>query len=154
LSLVDPDNRRPVDFEVRQQHLANLENVAPEELLAHWQDGRIKLWTIHRLLSFRSEHAALFARGSYGGLASQGTFAENVIAFDRQWDGMALTVIVPRHTVPLGFPPLGSVWQETQLHRRHTSSCRDIFTGQTFEGGTLPLADALAFLPFAVLVAE
>src|SRR4029077_12077275 len=53
-SLVDPDNRRPVDYGLRQQRLDALE-ATPEEMLEHWRDGRIKLWVIHTLLKLRRE---------------------------------------------------------------------------------------------------
>ena len=62
-SLVDPDNRRPVDYEQRRKMLDALASATPEELLGNWRDGRIKLFLTHRLLTFRREHPELFQRG-------------------------------------------------------------------------------------------
>src|SRR5205823_8310335 len=64
-SLVDPDNRRPVDYGQRRELLASLETATPEELLEDWPDGRIKLLLIQRLLRFRRVHEQLVKRGSY-----------------------------------------------------------------------------------------
>jgi (1->4)-alpha-D-glucan 1-alpha-D-glucosylmutase len=150
-SLVDPDNRRPVDFARRQQGLASLDAAAPGELLAHWCDGRIKMFTIHCLLEFRRRHPALFARGTYTGLAAQGTFAEKVIAFERRHEGEALVVIVPRQATGLGFPPIGAAWQDTALTLPMAGPWEDLCTGREHAEALLPLAAAFAELPFAVL---
>ena len=64
-SLVDPDNRRPVDYAQRREMLDSLDKATPENLLGRWQDGRIKLFLTQRLLVFRRENPALFAHGSY-----------------------------------------------------------------------------------------
>ena len=151
-SLVDPDNRRPVDFDLRQQRLADLENIAPRELLEHWQDGRIKLYAIHRLLTLRRELPALFASGSYTGISALGVYADKVIAFERRDENETVIVIVPRHAVALGFPPLGAVWEDTCLEIPDAiAASRDIFTGREFAGPHLALSETLSDLPFAVL---
>src|ERR1700712_4899087 len=64
-SLVDPDNRRPVDYELRRQMLAGLEQSTPEELLQNWADGRIKLKITQSLLQYRQQTPRLFSEGSY-----------------------------------------------------------------------------------------
>src|SRR5205085_12195045 len=64
-SLVDPDNRRPVDYARRQKMLAGVRNTSPEELLRCWPDGRIKLRVIQRLLQLRGQNAELFRDGNY-----------------------------------------------------------------------------------------
>jgi len=64
-SLVDPDNRRPVDYQQRREMLAALPAAAPDELMRHWPDGRIKMFLTQRVLQFRREHADLFKRGEY-----------------------------------------------------------------------------------------
>jgi (1->4)-alpha-D-glucan 1-alpha-D-glucosylmutase len=155
-SLVDPDNRRPVDFAMRQQRLDAIENAKPAELLEHWRDGRIKLWVIHRLLSLRRQHQALFAKGSYAGISVQGMFAEKLVAFERRSGNSAMLVVVPRHTAALGFPPLGAVWKDTQLPSAPATSTvwRDVFTGRQHEGAPLQAGDLLATLPFTVLLSE
>src|SRR6202043_2770810 len=64
-SLVDPDNRRLVDYPHRRELLNSLANASPGELLSRWPDGRIKMFLIQRLLRFRSENATLFEKGEY-----------------------------------------------------------------------------------------
>ncbi len=94
LSLVDPDNRRPVDYAAREQALQTPRS--PAELLANWQDGHIKQQLIARTLHRRAEHVALFARGAYEPLPVQGEQADHVLAFARiDADELAI-VIVPR----------------------------------------------------------
>ena len=154
-SLVDPDNRRPVDFALRQQRLADLEHAPPRELPDHWRDGRIKIFAIHRLLTLRREMPALFASGSYTGVPTQGTFADKVVAFERREGSESLIVIVPRHTTALGFPPVGEVWEDTHLPCPGDDAVfHDIFTGREHAGPNLALSDILADLPFAALLGQ
>lgn len=154
-SLVDPDNRRPVDFALRQQRLADLEHAAPRVLLEHWRDGRIKLFAIHRLLTLRRELPALFASGSYAGIPGQGAFADKVIAFERRDGSESMLIIVPRHVTTLGFPPQGEVWEDTRvLAPGDGAILRDIFTGREHAGPTLALSEILSDLPFAALLLQ
>ena len=92
-SLVDPDNRRPVDYPARAQALQA--QSAPAELLANWRDGRIKQALIAEVLNLRAEHAELFRRGSYQALEVLGSQAHNVLAFAREHEGKQAVVIVP-----------------------------------------------------------
>jgi (1->4)-alpha-D-glucan 1-alpha-D-glucosylmutase len=97
-SLVDPDNRRPVDF---LQRAASLDRAAtPVDALAHWRDGTVKQAIIARLLWARREHPDLFARGGYRPLEIEGPAAGHVLAFLREYRGQRLVVIVARHTAP------------------------------------------------------
>ncbi len=99
LSLVDPDNRRPVDFAARAGELTK----KPEEwqaLAAHWRDGRIKVALMRSLLRLRREHSELFRRGSYDPLAVSGPQADHVIAFARTWKRQQIIVAVARHFAP------------------------------------------------------
>lgn len=92
-SLVDPDNRRPVDYAARAQAL---DGHAPlPELLANWRDGRIKQALIAEVLNLRAEHAELFRRGTYQALEVLGEQAHNVLAFAREHEGRYAIVIVP-----------------------------------------------------------
>lgn len=92
-SLVDPDNRRPVDYAAREQSLQ--EQLPPVELLTHWRDGRIKQALIAQVLNLRAEHAELFRHGSYQALEVLGDQAHNVLAFAREHEGKHAIVIVP-----------------------------------------------------------
>jgi (1->4)-alpha-D-glucan 1-alpha-D-glucosylmutase len=92
-SLVDPDNRRPVDYASRQQALQQAVNL-PDQL-ANWRDGRIKQTLIARTLNLRTEHAELFRRGTYQALEVVGSQAHRVLGFVREWEGKRAIVIVP-----------------------------------------------------------
>lgn len=92
-SLVDPDNRRPVDYAAREQSLQA--SVPPAELLKNWRDGRIKQALISTVLNLRKEHSELFRRGDYQPLEVLGSQAHNVLAFAREHDGVRVIVVVP-----------------------------------------------------------
>lgn len=94
LSLVDPDNRRPVDYAARV-HALN-QSPSADELLESWQDGRIKQALISKVLGLRAEHSLLFSRGRYLPLQVVGLYAEQVVAFARVIDGQSAFVIAPR----------------------------------------------------------
>lgn len=93
-SLVDPDNRRAVDYASRRRTLDDAS--APGELLAHWRDGRIKQALIARVLDCRQAHAELFRRGAYLPLNVQGRHADQVIAFARLGEEQRAIVVAPR----------------------------------------------------------
>ncbi len=99
-SLVDPDNRRPVDFSARANELAK-EPENWQSLSENWRDGRIKFALTRSLLRLRREHNELFRRGSYEPLAVSGPQAEHVIAFSRTWKRQQLIVAIGRHFAPL-----------------------------------------------------
>lgn len=96
LSLVDPDNRRPVDWARLDRRLDAIVGADPAELAAAWPDGRIKHWLAARLLRLRRDDPELFARGDYAPVAAQGPAAEHVMAWRRSLDGRHLVVAVPR----------------------------------------------------------
>jgi (1->4)-alpha-D-glucan 1-alpha-D-glucosylmutase len=100
LNLVDPDNRRAVDFGERQRLLAS--GAADwSDLAANWRDGRIKLALMQRLLQLRHEFAELFQRGNYEALPVIGRHANNVIAFSRTVKRQQLVIAIGRHFAPL-----------------------------------------------------
>lgn len=153
-SLVDPDNRRAVDYAARRAALASLDQAEPAALLQNWRDGRIKLFITHKLLNFRRANAALFKTGEYAPLAASGASADSCVAYARHTDDAALLVILPRLTARLGFPPVGEAWRDTMLEwpaEMHGRQMRDLFTGAEFTAGATPLAlaDALRVLPVA-----
>lgn len=92
LSLVDPDNRRAVDFSARQRALA----AEPQALLERWRDGHLKQALIAQVLNLRKAHPLLFARGRYEPLEVLGRHAQRVVAFSREYQGQWLLVVVPR----------------------------------------------------------
>ncbi len=120
LSLADPDNRRPVDFDARIGMLASLgSGPDPNELLQHWSDGRLKLYLTQKLLNIRREHDALFREGEYVPLRTGGVRATHVIAFARRLREQCCVVAVPRLYAALtraGAFPIGKrVWRDTWI---------------------------------------
>jgi len=98
-SLVDPDNRRPVDYVSRQQAMQVPLNLP--DLLTNWRDGHIKQTLIKQVLNLRAEHAELFRRGTYQALEVVGSQAHRVLAFAREHQGKRAIVIVPIRCAPL-----------------------------------------------------
>ena len=155
-SLVDPDNRRPVDYKVRAEMLSCLSSKTPAELLQDWADGRIKLFLNQRALHFRKAHVDLFRNGNYLPLRASGTFAENCIAFARQLDRQMVVVIVPRLSSRIGFPPIGECWKDTAIELPEgfpLERWRDAITGREvwIKNRQIPMADVMSILPFALL---
>jgi len=170
LSLVDPDNRRPVDWGLRARLLdevrAAMAGAQDRAALAHElvkskEDGRVKLFLIHEGLAFRRARRALFETGDYRPLEARGVWAEHVCAFARVGAGAAVTV-VPRLLARRGADglPLGAeYWADTwvALPRELGGRFTNVLTGETVEStpagesAALPLAGALAAFPAALL---
>ena len=100
LSLVDPDNRRPVDFAAREDYLAS-PSADWAAIASQWRDGRIKLALTHALLHLRAAHAGLFENGTYEPLNVSGPDAEHVIAFRWKRNRQELIAAIGRHFAPL-----------------------------------------------------
>jgi (1->4)-alpha-D-glucan 1-alpha-D-glucosylmutase len=147
LSLVDPDNRRPVDFALRSRLLTELdaaEGVAATLAWARRDEGLPKLLVVSRALRFRRERPDLFDRASYRALAVTGARAEHVVAFCR---GEGAATIVPR--LVAGLERAGG-WADTAVALPE-GSWVDRLTGRPTGGGQVALADALADFPVALL---
>ncbi len=110
LSLVDPDNRRPVDYALRRRLLDEVAQERPANLLAEVEDGRMKLFAIRSLLRFRRDHHGLFAEGDYQPLVVDGPLSDRVIAFKRAQEDGELIVCVARFFAGLGDAPWGGMW--------------------------------------------
>ncbi|GGG92108.1 malto-oligosyltrehalose synthase [Silvibacterium dinghuense] len=165
LSLVDPDNRRPVDYERRIAALHAMKQLEDKvalcrELVAEVSDGRIKLWTVHRALETRRQLAEVFARGEYIALQASGDASQQVIAFLRRLEGKAVLVAVPRFACTRmrgeAKMPLGEAWGGDTLSLAGYDGRRflDIFTGlerAVADDGALRLADLFNTFPVAML---
>ncbi len=156
LSLVDPDNRRPVDYAVREAALAdllpglaNLDGRGPllAGLLAGWQDGRIKLAMTHLLLDLRRRDEALFAEGGYEPLAIEGAKSDQALGYARIHGESHVLVLVARYP---GLRDADPDWADTGA-LLPPGLWLDWLTGRRVEGGTVPLATLFAHLPVAVL---
>ena len=167
-TLVDPDNRRPVDYEQRRALLASLREVGDgdvsefvEGLLERPEDGRIKMYVTARALNFRRARAALFARGAYLPLRASGRRAAGVVSFARVLDADAAVVVASRFFTRLGVGREGALslrreaWGDTTLHLEGVEGGRfcDVLTGREFEArdGALDVAEVLSPLPVALL---
>ena len=172
-SLVDPDNRRPVDFSLRKKLLDALllkeatDGVAAtaREVVANRNDGSIKQHLMYKALNFRAAHRDLFESGSYLPLAVEGVRAEHICAFQRSLNGSSILVVVPRFCSRLinnsNGAPLGEeTWLETRITVPPDTApgCYlNIFTGEIVrpaeqEGRlTLAVKDLLALYPVALL---
>jgi (1->4)-alpha-D-glucan 1-alpha-D-glucosylmutase len=153
-SLVDPDNRRPIDYARRREMLTQIENVPANELMQCWPDGRIKMRLTQRLLHLRRENPELFREGIYEPINFGGAFADCTIGFVRRDRARAIIVIVPRLSSRVGFPPIGDRWQDTHVVLpAGMSNLRDVFSDRKVrvENSQLRLAVAMSQLPFAVL---
>ena len=154
-SLVDPDNRRPVDFAARAEALAGA-GESPTFLLENWRSGALKLRVTRDLLRRRRETPDLFQRGSYQRVEAVGRFAPHVVAFLRIRASEMLAVAVPRVTSSLGCPPTGPVWDDTRIEGLPgAGQWTDVVTGAWHPGNqTLHLRSLFSELPFAVLRAR
>ena len=154
-SLVDPDNRRPVEFGVRARSLSELEKERPRpaELLATLGDGLAKLHVIREGLRLRKAHPTLFHGAEYRALHADGGYEENVIAFSL---GGRVVAIAPRlFARQLGdaMAPVGSFWRDARLELPE-GEFTDVLTGARHAGGSTPLAKSLAEFPVALLLRE
>lgn len=159
LNLVDPDNRRPVDFELRRRLLDGLPppgEGAVRELLERPADGRIKMYVMREALRYSRERRPLFDRGDYIPLEARGARAERVCAFARAWGETAAVAVAGRFFLRDGARDGPAAWRDTELvlpPGLEGSAWRDVFTGRVLRpvAGTLPLPDVLACLPVALL---
>jgi (1->4)-alpha-D-glucan 1-alpha-D-glucosylmutase len=163
LNLVDPDNRRPVDYARRGEQLAALADVSAQQLLDSRADGRVKMFVTHRALTARSAVRDVYECGDYVPLDTTGPGRGSLFAFARTGSGPGTAAItcVPRlvaSLTPDGTPPLGRlVWADTRVELPETIAARafrDVFTGATIEtdaAGPRPaLAAATLFEHFPV----
>lgn len=152
LSLVDPDNRRPVDYERRREMLRRVAEQSCADLLPRIEDGGLKLFVIHRLLQFRRDHARFFADAAYEPLTVTGRLNQRIIAYQRSHSSGTLVICVPRFFAALGETPWGAAWSETHIHGATPGEWRNVLTNQAITlDGTLDASSAFADAPIAVL---
>jgi (1->4)-alpha-D-glucan 1-alpha-D-glucosylmutase len=168
LSLVDPDNRRPVDFDKRRAMLAGIREQDEadigrlvQDLLSTPEDGRIKLFLIYRALKAKKAHREIFCSGAYLPFESAGKFRSHVVAFAWRYQRQWALVIAPRflsHLTQEGDFPLGKqVWQDTEVIMPNgaPAAWRNVITGEVLSAGqALAVGDTLLTFPVALLMGE
>jgi (1->4)-alpha-D-glucan 1-alpha-D-glucosylmutase len=174
-SLVDPDNRRPVDFDRRRTMLTSLKEdmekygpdskVVLKELLEKWEDGSVKLYVTSKALTYRGDNHVLFMEGAYMPLTAEGGLKDKVCGFARQGDNKVVLVIVPRlMTQVLHFAvevPFGeTVWGKTEIllpDEISSNIFKNVLTGEEVKvirragKRVLALADVFSCFPVAML---
>jgi (1->4)-alpha-D-glucan 1-alpha-D-glucosylmutase len=153
--LVDPDNRRPVDYERRRVLLEELPRVSPTQLMTDFSTGAIKLFLIQTVLRYRNECSQVFQVGDYTPLEARGAFADRCFCFQRTCQTETMIVMAPRLTSRIGFPPLGGLWQDTAVSIGGESrALYDLFTRSELkcDTGQIALSQAFRVFPFAVLI--
>jgi (1->4)-alpha-D-glucan 1-alpha-D-glucosylmutase len=146
LSLVDPDNRRPVDYASRRRLLTELDRLSIDQIVARGDEGLPKLWLIRQALATRRDHPEWFgAEGSYEPLLATGSRREHVVAFQRSGNVIG---IAPRLVLKLQ-----GDWKDTAVSFP-PGDWRNVLTGERMKGGKQPLANLLRGFPVALLVRE
>jgi (1->4)-alpha-D-glucan 1-alpha-D-glucosylmutase len=164
LSLVDPDNRRPVDYKLRGELLERLSNrPQPDQhtpmlgMLAEWRDARIKLATIASLLAYRNSHRQLFSVGEYEPVIATGPKADQICAFARRYEDEMLVVAGARFPARIEFDP---DWTGTEIPWPEPADrnivWRDLLSGQIVEcySDVIAMERLLGGMPVVVLVPD
>ena len=168
LNLVDPDNRRPVDFSIRKSSLRNIKEEAQADrlslvskLLRQREEGRIKLFLISMALRTRKQYADVFQMGTYTPLVATGKLREHIVAFLRVYEQKRTVTIVPRFFVTLvdqGELPLGNeVWQDTKVLIPDSAPVKwsNTFTSEIIPGEHhIAVGQVLQHFPVALLVSD
>lgn len=168
LSMVDPDNRRPVDFEQRLGFLKDIKEKAQkdvlkliDELLASSEDGRVKLFLTTKILEARNKNLEVFQNGDYLPLEVVGKFKDHIVAFARKYENKVAITVAPRLLTSLvgqGEYPLGEqVWHDTQLKlpQEMPSGWQDAIASQAIQAnGTLLVGEVLKYFPVALLIGQ
>jgi (1->4)-alpha-D-glucan 1-alpha-D-glucosylmutase len=153
-NLVDPDNRRPVDWTLRRDLLDKVTGASAADLAAAWPDGREKLFVTERLLELRRCRPALFAVGDYRPLViGNGRNSDRLCGFLRQHEGTVLLVAVPRLTYGLFRDGGPADFGATELALPTSQGWRNVFTGDALPGRErIRVAELLLDFPVAVLL--
>lgn len=166
LSLVDPDNRRPVDYDQRISYLEEIKlRIAQDslalinELFSSKEDGKIKLFLTTQVLQARKNYFDLFQKGDYQPIKVSGKLANHIVAFSRSYQNQVAIVLIPRFLTQIIQPgelPLGKdIWQDTQieLNQELPTSWQNVITLQGIQGSNaLLVGEILEHFPVALLV--
>jgi len=164
-SLVDPDNRRPVDYSMRQQMIARINKSTDMDelfgyLFSNMKNGAVKMFLIKKVLGAKKKYRKLFNAGKYSSLNSAGEYNKNIICYMRENENLAAIVIAPRLLtgfLEAGNLPLGrDIWKNTIIRLPfELKNLKNLITGDTIKAGySLDLGDILSRFPAALLVGE
>jgi (1->4)-alpha-D-glucan 1-alpha-D-glucosylmutase len=153
-SLVDPDNRRPPDWEQRRKLLPVVAQSEPASLTADWRDGREKLFLATRLLRLRREHPTLFADGEYVPLYGEGGRSDDhLCAFARRHEATTLVMAVPRLVYQLHHGGDEADWGATVLSLPQSGYWHNMLTDRGYDDcERLPAAELFSGFPVAALL--
>ncbi|HLN44943.1 MAG TPA: malto-oligosyltrehalose synthase [Candidatus Sulfotelmatobacter sp.] len=171
LNMVDPDNRRPVDFDIRRRRFDEIRLIKEKSpsrlrvLLDNYSDGRVKLFLIYKTLQARKRLKELFQDGKYIPLRIEGSHSNHLISFCRKKGRQSVIVVAPRfmtRLITLGELPLDDVWKNSRicLNQDMAKHWVDAFTGQTLnsrkygEEDGLLVSDLLRDFPVTLLLQE
>lgn len=168
LSMVDPDNRRPVDYSLRISLLNEIKEKAQtdslkliDELFSNKEDGRIKLFLTYNVLQAIKENSEVFEKGDYQPLEVSGKFKDHIVAFARRFGNTTAIAVAPRFLTTLVEPgenPLGEkIWADTHLKlpQGSQSTWRNAITDQTISGSdAIAIGQILQHFPLALLVSQ
>jgi (1->4)-alpha-D-glucan 1-alpha-D-glucosylmutase len=147
MSLVDPDNRRAVDYATRRKLLSDLnDRTTPEDIIRRAEEGLPKLWVTKQALHLRRDRPELFGpEGAYDPIEAKGPKADHVVAFCR---GGACVTVAPRLPIKLG-----GDWLDTTISLP-SGDWKNLLTGEPVEGGEAKVGRLLGRFPVALLVRE
>jgi (1->4)-alpha-D-glucan 1-alpha-D-glucosylmutase len=145
-ALVDPDNRQPVDYEVRRELLKELRRCSFQQIVNRADEGMPKLWTIRQTLALRQRYPEAFGpESSFVPLWASGARTQHVVAFSR---AQKVLTVVPRLVIGLAHD-----WRNTTLEIPR-GEWRDVFTGERWNGGETAVSTLLAKFPVCLLSRE
>jgi len=166
LNLVDPDNRRPVDFAGREELLNFIDNNQKDKnklfeyLLSDMKNGAVKLYLIRKVMAARRRYPTLFNEGKYSHINSSGEFGKNVISFMRKNENHIAVIIAPRFITEVTEQnklPLGKkIWENTFIRVPfETDKLENVITDAITGGGTtLQIGEILKEFPVALLIGK
>ena len=153
LSLVDPDNRRAVDYEKRLK--AVNEDTSLISLLSTWHDGRVKQKLLALLLAHRSQHEDLYRSGDYQPLTVKGANAKHVLAFARKAGNKSLVAVIPLQISKWleegKLLPVSDLWKDTHIILPSAGPYTHILTGENVPSRSVYMADCLKAFPCALI---
>ncbi|MDT0644068.1 malto-oligosyltrehalose synthase [Zunongwangia sp. F363] len=163
-SYVDPDNRRPVDYDERKEYLNEVKKLKPEEsknylqkITSDFGSGKIKFYILHKLLTHRKSNAELFENGEYIPLKISGQLENKIIAFARKFENIWSVTVAPVLLNGLyneAFKPNYNAFKSSFLHFPEDAPAifTNIFTAEESEGNRISLDELLGNFPVAVLI--